>query len=133
MEKFDFSIKNLRKFGITMFVAFLVIALLILIRHKHNPTAIASISALFLVAALTIPIALKPIYIAWMKLALILSWINTRLILLIVFYLVITPIGFFMRLFGNDPLDMRIEKKTTTYWRAKNKQPNELADYQKRF
>jgi hypothetical protein len=54
--------------------------------------------------ALLIPNGLRPIYYGWMTMALILGWINTRLLLGIVFFLIITPMGFIMRLFGHNPM-----------------------------
>ena len=50
-----------------------------------------------------------------------LGWINTRLILFIIFYLVFTPIGLVMRLFGVDLLDKKIDKNKNSYWRRKEK------------
>jgi hypothetical protein len=52
--------------------------------------------------ALIVPSALKPVYRGWMFFALILAWINTRLILSIIFFLLITPMGLIMRLFGKN-------------------------------
>ena len=54
--------------------------------------------------ALLIPNSLKWVYQGWMSFALVLAWINTRLILSIVFYLLITPMGLIMRLFGKNPM-----------------------------
>ncbi len=54
--------------------------------------------------ALLIPNRLKPIYRGWMFIALILGWINTRLLLAIVFYLIISPMGSIMRLFGKNAM-----------------------------
>ncbi len=54
--------------------------------------------------ALLIPNGLKWIYQGWMSFALVIGWINTRLILAIVFYLIITPFGVVMRLFGKNPM-----------------------------
>ena len=56
--------------------------------------------------ALLLPNSLKFVYYVWMLLGQILGWINTRIVLGIVFYLMITPIGLSKRLFGNNPLDV---------------------------
>ena len=73
---------------------------------------------------------LKSAYTFWMKLSFIIAWINTRLILIIIFYLIITPIGFAMRLFGVDLLDRKIDKNRLSYW--KNKITHDLY-YERRF
>jgi len=54
--------------------------------------------------ALLIPNSLKWIYQGWMSFALVLGWINTRLILAIMFYLIMTPMGLVMRLFGKNAM-----------------------------
>ncbi len=50
------------------------------------------------------PHTLKPLYQAWMWIGQILGWLNTRIILGIIYYLIITPIGITKRLVGNNPL-----------------------------
>ena len=50
-----------------------------------------------------------------MKFAVVAQWINTRLILLILFYLVILPIGLLRRLLGKDSMQRKMDKNATTY------------------
>lgn len=128
MLKYDKQ--NLRRFGITMAIAFLLITFFILLKHKHSvvPTALAAV--FFLMSGIITPISLKPIYILWMKLALVLSWINTRLILFVMFYLIFTPIGLAIKLFGVDLLDRKIDKNKDSYWK---KEELTLSDYERQF
>lgn len=65
--------------------------------------------------ALVVPIAVKPLYIVWLKLGAVLGWINTRIILGIVYFVVFMPMGLFMRLFGNDPMNRCFKKDKTSY------------------
>ncbi|MEX2261714.1 MAG: SxtJ family membrane protein [Bryobacteraceae bacterium] len=51
----------------------------------------------------------------WMQLALLLGWVNSRIILTLTFFGFITPIGFLSRLFGRDTLDRRSPARRT-YW-----------------
>jgi predicted membrane protein len=132
MQRLDLSKRNLRKFGITMGVAFFVLGLIILVRHKH-PLFSFLISAAFFLLATFLPVVLKPIFIVWMKFALILSWFNTRLILTIAFSLIFTPIGLLMRLFGKDPLDRKIEKNKESYWKKKESREAESLNYERQF
>lgn len=133
MEKLNLDKNNLRKFGITMGIAFMAITIFILLKHKHTIFYTSIISEIFFILALVTPVLLKPVYIFWMKLALILGWINTRLILLIIFYLIFTPIGLAMRLFGVDLLERRIEKTRDTYWKKKDKKAFNPLDYERQF
>jgi len=78
-----------------------------------------SISAMFLLFAIAAPMALLPLYRLWVKFAMKLAWFNTRLILGIIFFLVITPVGLLARILGKDLLDQKIDKSATTYWKKK--------------
>ena len=132
MEKLKLDKKMLRKFGMTMGIAFLVISSLFFFRHKHTVAAYGSIiSCVFFIMGLSLPTFLKPVYTAWMRLAFILGWINTRIILVILFYLVFTPVGLFMKLFGIDSLERK--KKETTYWKKKEKMDLDPSNYERRF
>lgn len=133
MEKLNLDRNNLKKFGITMGIAFMVITLLVLIRHRHSILPTSIISAIFFIVAFTMSNMLKPIYIIWMRLAFILAWVNTRLILFIVFYLVLTPIGLVMKLFGADLLERKIDKNKDTYWIKKEKKEFSRLDYERQF
>ena len=133
MEKLNLDKKSLRKFGITMAIALLIITFIIFIRHKYSPMPTFIISAIFFISAFTIPALLRPIYVIWMKFAFILSWINTRLILFIIFYLIFTPIGLGMRLFGVDLLDKGIDKGKNSYWKKKEKRDFNPLDYERQF
>jgi fatty acid desaturase len=97
--------KTLVTFGITMAAAFGVVAMLRVWRRGTDEIAIAVfvVAALFAVLTLAPPL-LTPIYRVWMRLAEALGWLNTRVLLILIFYLVVTPLGLIMRLFGLSPL-----------------------------
>jgi len=132
MEKLDLDKKSLKNFAITMGFAFLAIAGLFYLKHKQINPVLAEISLTFFILGLISPGILKPVYIVWMKLAFVLGWINTRLILMIMFYLVITPIGLGLKLFGVDLLDKKMDNKSS-YWKIKEKKAFDPADYEKQF
>ncbi len=134
MEELKLDKKTLRKFGITMGLAFLVITGLILFRHRHSILPPAVISLLFFILAIIWPLLLKPIYILWMKLALVLGWVNSRLLLITIFYLVFAPISLALKLFKVDPLDRGIEKRKGSYWKEKEKkQVDDKLSYERQF
>ena len=132
-KTFPYHRKDLRKFGMTMAIAFFIITLLILIRHKHSILPTSVISGIFLVLAFALPSLLEPVYILWMKLAKVLSWVNTRLILSILFYLILTPMGLVMKLFGVDLLERKINKKQSSCWERKEKREFSPVNYEKQF
>ena len=65
--------------------------------------------------ALLAPATLQPVYAGWMKFGHLINWINTRLILGILFYGVFLPIGVVMRLFGKDPMHRKLDKTLASY------------------
>lgn len=62
------------------------------------------------------PGARKPIYLGWMYGAFPIGWVISHVILAVVFYLVITPIGLVMKLAGYDPMQRKFEPTAKTYW-----------------
>ena len=124
---------NLKKFGITMGTAFSVIGLLLLMRHKPAAPGAFAAAAAFFALAFLFPSVLRPVYIIWMKFASLLGWINTRIIFFLIFYLVFTPAGLVMRLFGKDPLDRKIDKKKTSYWLKKEKEEWSPVSHERQF
>lgn len=112
-----------------MGIVFLAIATLVLLRHRHNPSAYFIISALFFAAVFISPSLLKPVYFFWMRLAYLLSWINTRLLLFVIFYFIFSPVGLILRFMRIDLLDRAIDKEKNTYWKRKE----EASDYKRQF
>jgi hypothetical protein len=77
---------------------------------------LAGAAGLILCLGLIAPVVLRPLYLAWMYLARVLGWVNTRLLLGLVFYTLFTVIGLAMRLLGRDPLDRRREPGRDSYF-----------------
>lgn len=71
------------------------------------------------------PQSLNPVYTLWMKLGHILGWINTRIILAIMFYGMFMPIAIIMKLIGNDPMHKKLNAKISSYRVKSNSQPKE--------
>lgn len=62
------------------------------------------------------PQALRGVFVGWMLLLFPLGWTISHAVLAIVYFLVMTPLGLLMRIFGYDPLRRRIEPSAATYW-----------------
>lgn len=132
MEKLNLDKKMLRSFGMTMAIAFLVISGLFFFRQKYVGSMCSLIvSCVFFIMGLASPVLLKSVYAIWTRFAFILGWINTRIILIILFYLIFTPIGLLMRLFRVDLLEKT--SKGATYWKKKEKTVFNISNYERRF
>jgi len=108
--------RDLRKFGITMAVAIAVLGALLLWRGHWQPAYFFWVAGAFLVLALVAPVALRPIQRGWMAFAIALGWVMTRVILVVLFYVGITPISLIARLVGKRFLDLGFEPARESYW-----------------
>lgn len=125
---------DLRKFGITMGVVFLLFGGFSWWRGKDYYSYFFILSAAFIFLGLIIPFILKPIHKFWMTLAILMSWFMTRAILGVLFYLGIAPIGFMARLFGKDFLGLKFDKNTAdSYWIPKERRKLERTDFEKQY
>jgi hypothetical protein len=94
-----------RKFAFTVGAAFLVLAGIIRWRGGSTvPVVFASLGAALLLAGLLVPAHLGPVQRAWMGLAHMISRVTTPILMGIVYYLTVLPIGLFMRAAGRNPL-----------------------------
>ncbi len=133
MDKIKTGKKELKKFSIIMFAALGVIGTMLFLKNKAGYVWFYLSAVVFLLLGILAVGLLKPIYIIWMRFAFVLSWINTRLILLAVFYLIFTPMGFWVRLFKGDLLDRKIDAQSGTYWIKKEKVDFQPSNYQRQF
>lgn len=110
------SAKELRKFGLTIGVAFGVLSAFLWWRERPSFLLFSGISAALIFAALLVPRVLGPVESIWMKVAHVMGAIMTRVLLTLTYFLMITPIGFLMRLFGKDPLQIRPAPTRPSFW-----------------
>jgi hypothetical protein len=98
--------------------AFLVLALLMWRKTHVTAAAVAgTLGALLLLGGLIVPGRLGLVYRGWMALAKAISKVTTPIFMSIIFFLVLTPAGFLVRLFGHRPLARR--REAGTYWHSR--------------
>lgn len=124
-----------RKFGLVMGAAIAIIGGIrfCLQGFEEVPVRFFVIAALFTALGLLAPKLLQPVFWVWMKLAMVLNWVMTRIFLAFAFYCVITPTRFFVMIFGDDPLKRAWLPKTASYWEEPEAQPNDLDSYKNQF
>jgi cell division protein FtsW (lipid II flippase) len=98
-NQLDTSTKALREFACTMAAALAIIFCLFLpwLFHRTIPMWPLLAAAILLLQAITYPPSLIPVQQLWMRIGAILGWINTRVILAVVFFVLITPLGYLQR------------------------------------
>jgi hypothetical protein len=108
--------RQLRSFGLIVGGGFAIIAFWPSIFRGESPRTWALAVAVPLIAlALIYPRALGPLNRVWMVIGEALGWINSRVILTILYCGLIIPIGFVRRMMGNDPMRRKLEKNADTY------------------
>ena len=118
------DVKALRSFGLIVGGVFALIGLWPWVFRQHAPRtwALAAAAALVL-PAIVWPRALAPAHRAWMRIGHALGWLNSRILLGIVFFFVVTPLGFVLRLLGKDPLGRRFDPRAETYRMTRQARP----------
>jgi hypothetical protein len=99
------SNSELRKFGVVVGTAFLLLGALVRWRGFENPALVFWLlgGSLFLLG-LILPAVLRPVYRAWMGMALLISRITTPIIMAVLYFVVLTPVGWIARAMGHRPL-----------------------------
>jgi hypothetical protein len=110
------SDKQLRHFGFLVGSVFALLGVSPFILRGKPFLLWALTLALFLIATSAFrPTALKPVYRVWMIVGEALGWVNTRVLLAVIFYLVFTPAAILLRLLRRDPLRRKLEPTASTY------------------
>lgn len=105
-----------RFFGLTFFVVFLILALAPLLWLGTIKPIALGIALAFLAVSLVVPAWLAPLNRLWLKFGELLHRITSPVILGIMFFGVITPVGWLMRLAGKDLLRMKFDRDAPSYW-----------------
>ena len=105
-----------RTFGLVFTVLFTLIGLWPLIGGAGVRVWSLAIAAAFLALALVKPALLRPLNRLWMRFGLLLHKVVSPLIMGLLFYVTVTPIGLLMRLVGKDPLGRGFDPEAESYW-----------------
>lgn len=134
LKKLKTDDRSLRKFGLVVGGVLIALGLFFLWRHKSFYPYVLAPGVLLAVTGLIYARILKPIFLGWMALALVLGLIMSTLILVVFFYLVVTPIGLLARLLGQDFLGLKRQKEAPSYWIPRQTEhPTPPGDYEKQY
>ena len=121
----DVKIGSNRSFGIVFFVVFLIIATYPLINGDELRLWSLIISIIFLFLGLVNSKILNPLNKLWFKFGIFLGKIISPLLMGIIFFLVVTPIGLLMRLLNKDLLNLRFNNNGS-YWIEKTEPKSKM-------
>ena len=121
----NIKIGSNRSFGIVFFVVFLIIAIYPLINGDELRLWSLIISIVFLSLGLVNSKILNPLNKLWFKFGIFLGKIISPLVMSIIFFLVVTPIGLLMRLFNKDLLNLKFNNNSS-YWIEKTEPKSKM-------
>ena len=123
----DQKINSNRSFGIVFFLVFILIALYPIINQGEVRIWSIFISLFFLILGIINSSILTPLNKLWFKFGIFLGKMISPLIMGIIFFLVVTPIAFFMRLLGKDLLNLKFNNDKS-YWIQKTGPKSKMKD-----
>ena len=113
-----------RSFGIIFFIVFLLISVWPIMDGQEPRVWSLIISLIFLILGILNSKILTPFNLAWIKLGEILGRFIAPVVMVVIYFLIVTPIGLFMRIIGKDLLNIKFSQNSS-YWikREKNLGP----------
>ena len=131
--------RDLRKFSLTVGVAFVVLwavfahALPYLLGKGGDLPILWQIGVALAVVGSALPRVVKPLFYAWMTLALALGYVMTRVLLTLFFFLVLTPVALIFKLIGRDALQRKLDRDAPSYWIEKQYLIEDRSRFEKFF
>ena len=119
------KISSNKSFGIVFFIVFLLLALWPLTKGGSINYWLLFFSTIFLILGIKNSKLLTPLNKAWIKFGEILGKIVSPIILAVVFFGIVTPIGLLLRLFKKDVLNLKLNNKSS-YWLKRDKDMNQM-------
>jgi hypothetical protein len=131
----DVKLPSERSFGLVFTAAFALFAVWWYFRRDDEIAALVSlaVSAGFLGVTFTAPAILRPLNILWLKFGLLLSKIVNPVVMGLLFFTVITPIGLILRARGKDLLRMKRDPSAASYWIPKSEADPETSSMSNQF
>jgi hypothetical protein len=124
---------SLRRFGLTVGGVFLFLGCVSWWRaHEVAPRVLWALGAPLVTLGLIAPSLLGPVERAWMAMAEVLGRINARIILTVVYFLIVTPIGWIRR-WREDPLNRAMHDGSASNWIVREQRPVDPARYRQQF
>ena len=108
--------RDFRNFGLMVGGAFCLFGLWFCLRHKSVYPYLLVAGVVLIALGAICPRTLRWIYVGWMTLATLLGTVVSSIILTLLFYLIVTPVGLFARAIGKDFLSQKLDANAQSYW-----------------
>ena len=133
LKHIDNSNEAVKKTGISVGVVLILISLLLWYLGKTSFIYFSIIGGLFVILAfIAIPV-LRPFHKLWMMLALAMGFVMSRVILTLLYYLILTPIGLLAKIVGKKFMPLVFDKNAKTYWEKRENIVKQQIDYERQF
>lgn len=133
LKNIDTSEKAVKKTGITVGIVLIAISFILWWLGKNSFVYFSAIGGIFIILSYIANPLLKPFHKLWIGLSLILGFVMSRIILTILFYLVVTPIGLLAKLVGKKFMPLGFDKNEKTYWEKRENTIKQKIDYERQF
>ncbi len=115
-----------RSFGLVFTAVFTIVGLFPLLGDGQVRIWALAVAGLFLIIAFVRPSLLAPLNLVWFRFGMLLGKIMTPIVMGLLYFVTITPIGLIMRATGKDPLRTRLEPEAETYWQKRDAESQPL-------
>jgi hypothetical protein len=133
LKHIDNSNEAVKKTGLSVGVVLILISLLLWYLGKTSFIYFSIIGGLFVILAfIAIPV-LRPFHRLWMMLALAMGFVMSRVILTLLYYLILTPIGLLAKIVGKKFMPLGFDKNAKTYWEKRENIVKQQIDYDRQF
>ncbi len=133
IKKIKSTNKEIRKFSLLVGIVSAGIAAVLFWKDSSIYLYFLVFAGILLTFGLAVPLLLKPVHKIWMSIAVVLGWIMTRIILSILFYLIMTPIGLIARNTKKDFLSLTFKPGHDSYWIPKDKNTEDKTTFENQF
>lgn len=124
--------KELRQLGLTFLIVLGLLGIWGISQSRSWGGWLCGLGGFFGLGGLIWPMGLRPVFFFWMTLAAVMGWVMGRILLIIVFYLLVTPISLILRCLGKDLLDLKLRDRAS-YWHRRPDKPYDPQQTEKMY
>ncbi|MGB1252551.1 MAG: SxtJ family membrane protein [Candidatus Promineifilaceae bacterium] len=133
LKHIDSSVKKLRDFGRMVGLVVTLIGLFQYLNTRPLAPYFLGVGIFLIIFGFVAPTLLKPLYLVWMSIAVVMGFIMTRVILTLLYFGVLTPIAFLARLSGTQFMTLKPDPTQASYWNERPQKKASRESYEKQF